>query len=458
MSLPEMVAKQLPGNDASLFMIHNLTIRFMFSAVLVASLPWHHSVVAQTNRNIDDRILDNIFRIPNTVTLSEKQRAELAKLREKHGPELAKELRKLMAEISTVYTDEQRRMRTRVTQEIRKLRLSPDQSKTRINEALGLTKEQQSRLAQLKKKQRTITEPVRRQIQTVVATAQSKEKPPKYAVPPTHSDQKYGPHARHVYDVWLAESSKPAPILLSIHGGGFRSGNRGVNAKILKECLDNGISVVALTYRLSTDAIMPSSFDDVARAVQTIRYQSKAWNLDPERIASSGNSAGAGLSLWLAFHDDLAKPDSKDPVARESTRLTCAFVYEGQGSYDPRVIRGMFPGTDVWKHRAFSLMFGVDLEQLDSLPAEKYRLMELVSPIHHLTSDDPPVVLTYRRPFDVPITNQSIGIHHPDFGVMLKKQMDRLKIECHVYADGVSLDREPVMSEIEFLKQQFKMD
>lgn len=58
----------------------------------------------------------------------------------------------------------------------------------------------------------------------------------------------------------------------------------------------------------------------------------------------------------------------------------------------------------------------------------------------------------------LPITSQSIGIHHPDFGVMLKKQMVRLKIEYHVYADGVSLDRESVMSEIKFLKQQFKMD
>ena len=136
---------------------------------------------------------------------------------------------------------------------------------------------------------------------------------PEYLIPPTHADQKYGTHPRQIFDIWLAPSEHPTPVFLSIHGGGFRGGKRSVKSKILKQCLEKGISVAALTYRFSSDAIQPSSFVDVARAVQTIRSKATKWNLDKTRFASSGGSAGAGLSLWLAFHDDMAKPNSPDP-------------------------------------------------------------------------------------------------------------------------------------------------
>ena len=62
---------------------------------------------------------------------------------------------------------------------------------------------------------------------------------------------KYGPYARNVMDVWLAKSDKPTPVLVSIHGGGFRRGNKSVSPVLLAECLKSGISVVAITYRLS---------------------------------------------------------------------------------------------------------------------------------------------------------------------------------------------------------------
>jgi acetyl esterase/lipase len=279
--------------------------------------------------------------------------------------------------------------------------------------------------------------------------------PGRYAIPPTHADQKYGPHTRQIYDIWLADSDEPTPVFLSIHGGGFRGGKRSVNANVLRQCLDNGISVVALTYRFSQDEIQPSSFVDVARAVQTIRSKATEWNLDKTRFASSGGSAGAGLSLWLAFRDDLADPKSDDPIAQQSTRLVGAYVHNGQSTYDPRTIREMFPGTDTWKHPALELMYQYEADNLDRLPRAKYEIMEYVSSINHLTADDPPVVMTYNRPFGVEVTNQGIGIHHPDFGVMLNKAMTKLGIECRVYANGKSLSGGPVLKEIDFLKRIF---
>ena len=98
------------------------------------------------------------------------------------------------------------------------------------------------------------------------------------------------------------------------------------NPILLKDCLDSGISVAAINYRYSTQAIAPAPFQDGARAVQFLRSKAKDWNLDPQRFAATGGSAGAGISLWLGFHNDLADPKSEDPVLRQSTRLACMVV------------------------------------------------------------------------------------------------------------------------------------
>jgi len=271
--------------------------------------------------------------------------------------------------------------------------------------------------------------------------------------PPTHANVKYGPHDRNVLDFWQAESKQPAPVLVSIHGGGFTGGNKSVSPALLKECLASGISVAAITYRYSTQAIAPAPFQDGARAVQFLRSKSKDWNIDPDRFAATGGSAGAGIALWLGFHKDMADPKSDDPILRQSTRLTCMVVFEGQTSYDPRFIRKLFPGKDIYRIGALQKLFDFDPNELDNLPAEKYRLFEEVSPIHHVTKDAPPVLLWYNNPIDVEVTNQGIGIHHPLFGKVLKEKMDALKRPCEVVAAGNRLDSGTPTRTIDFLKE-----
>lgn len=274
---------------------------------------------------------------------------------------------------------------------------------------------------------------------------------------PMRPDVKYGPHNRNVMDVWLARSDKPTPVLVSIHGGGFRQGNKSVGAGLLAECLKSGISVVAITYRLSDEAKAPAQFLDSARAIQFIRSKAKEWNLDPTRMAATGSSAGAGISLWLGFHNDLADPKSDDPVLRQSTRLTCMAVYNGQTSYDPRFIRQLHPGTDIYKEPALAKLFDIDPDNLDHLPQEKYKLFEECSAIPHLTKDDPPALLVYASKMETPITSQGIGIHHPRFGKVLKEKMDALGIECQVHT-GVKRDNEEWTSlTMDFVKRHFGM-
>ena len=179
--------------------------------------------------------------------------------------------------------------------------------------------------------------------------------------PPTYPDVKYGPYARNVMDVWLAKSDKPTPVLVSIHGGGFSGGNKSVGASTrCDECLKSGISVVAITYRLSDEAKAPAQFLDSARAIQFIRSKAKEWNIDPTRIAATGGSAGAGISLWLGFHDDLADPKNARPrtAAVHSADLhgrhqrpdfLRSQVHSGTGAWDRHLQgRGVGASSSTW--------------------------------------------------------------------------------------------------------------
>ena len=252
--------------------------------------------------------------------------------------------------------------------------------------------------------------------------------------PPTHKNVYYGPYSRNLMDVWLAESDKPTPVLISIHGGAFRHGVKKVSSVLLRNCLKEGISVVSIAYRFSGTHIAPAPFDDVTRALQFIRHNADEWNVDSTRIASTGGSAGAGMSLWLGFHDDMVDPNSSDPVLRQSTRLTCMAVDQGQCSYDPRFIRKLIPEQETYKCRPLEELFDIDTDQLDELPQEKYALMEELSALPHLTADDnSPVLMTYVSDVDTPVTDRGIGIHHARFGVHLKKAMEDLGLQCELH-------------------------
>lgn len=164
----------------------------------------------------------------------------------------------------------------------------------------------------------------------------SKPAGPSLAPAPTAADVRYGPHERNVLDFWQAKSDRPTPLVVYIHGGGFVSGDKsGVRKdRTVEQYLAAGVSFAAINYRYRTNTPIQDVLRDCARAVQFLRSKSGEWNIDKSRVASYGGSAGAGTSLWLAFHDDMADPQNADPVLRESTRLTCAGSIAGQFSYD----------------------------------------------------------------------------------------------------------------------------
>ena len=272
--------------------------------------------------------------------------------------------------------------------------------------------------------------------------------------PPTHANVEYGEHARQVFDIWLADSSKPTPLAIYIHGGGFKSGSKEkLKSADLSQLLKAGISVAAINYRYLKIAPLPAAHHDARRALQFMRAKTSEWNIDKDRVAAFGGSAGAQICMWLAFTDEMAKPDSPDPIARESTRLTCVATAGGQTSN----------GIDFWR-KTIGPLLGEN-KKLESLALplngeqdpEKVRIAtwgartldeanEIASrhsALNIVSADDPPIFMSYgmsptdKLPSD-PKRVRGWLIHHVNLGIALKEKTDALKLEAHLNYPGAN--------------------
>ena len=260
---------------------------------------------------------------------------------------------------------------------------------------------------------------------------------------PTHRNVSYGPHEQNVLDVWLAESGTPTPLVLYIHGGGFRGGSKeSLRADALRGLLDAGISVAAVEYRFIKHKKLPAAHHDCRRALQFVRSKADEWNLDKARFGAFGGSAGAQLCMWLALHDDMAQPDSADPIERESTRLACVATNGGQTTMDFELWQKWIPGYDAPHRDPLEAFEAKSEEELRKLVAE-------VSALSLISADDPPIFMSYGMAPDAPVPSdperaRGWKVHHVTFGVKLKEKMDALGIEADLKYPGASSKYESV--------------
>lgn len=117
-------------------------------------------------------------------------------------------------------------------------------------------------------------------------------------------------------DVWLPDArvSRPLPAVLLIHGGGWRSGDKGVAGyrEIAAECASRGYAVFSINYRLNesapdadgrirhTRSAWPRNYDDCAAALRWVREEGgRRYRVDVERLAVMGGSAGGQLAMLV---------------------------------------------------------------------------------------------------------------------------------------------------------------
>ena len=277
------------------------------------------------------------------------------------------------------------------------------------------------------------------------AKAPAKAKAPPERPAPTVADFVYGTDSeRQRFDFWQAKSDKPTPVVVFIHGGGWKGGDKTLyGTKDIQPFLDAGISVASINYRFIAQAMeqkveppVKACLHDAARALPTIRSKAKEWNLDPTRIGATGGSAGACTSLWLAFHPDLADPKSSDLIARQSSRLTAAAVNGAQTSLDPKELREWISNAEYGGHAfGFAGPGRNRLQEFELLQANREKVLPWIkeySPIELVTKDDPPIYLDFPNQKTPPV----VGGQEPDpthsaiQGIKLQERLKTTGVEC----------------------------
>lgn len=259
------------------------------------------------------------------------------------------------------------------------------------------------------------------------------------ALTPDFVDVAYGPHERDRLDFYPSKAAKgPAPLVVFIHGGGFRNGDKSKYAKDrdMASLVDGGVSCAAINYPFLTHMPIQDILKHCARAVQFLRSKAGEWSLDKNRFAAIGGSAGAGTSLWLATRDDLADPQASDPVLRESSRLTCAVCNATQATYD--VTRWeTFLGKAKPEFRTSEMEAALFYHQpgFAALSTEKGKaILSECDMLGWITPGDPPLLLNNPQVVDAP-SNRGEWLHCIQHARAIAQECAADGVSCIVLQD-----------------------
>ncbi|QIA07041.1 alpha/beta hydrolase [Draconibacterium halophilum] len=277
----------------------------------------------------------------------------------------------------------------------------------------------------------------------------------------TFANERYGDHERNTFDIWLADTDKPTPLVIYIHGGGFIGGDKSryYDSEDWVRLLNAGISVASINYRYMSEPPygILGSMNDSKRCLQYIRANAEKYNLDKNRIACSGGSAGAGTSLWLAFSADMTDAESNDPVLRESTKIKCAAAFSTQSTYDilrwPDLL-GIPPYKTPEELLSVARVFGFKSAEGVDLFAQNEIRKELDF-LAKMTKDAVPFFVFNHYEGGVP-TNEDELNHHPLHAKALKDRANEVGAEAIVYAPAIGISDPSGKDVVEFFIEKLR--
>jgi arylformamidase len=120
-------------------------------------------------------------------------------------------------------------------------------------------------------------------------------------------DVRYGPGPRQLLDVFPANGaglrgSGLGPVLLFVHGGGWRTLDKSVYSFIAPPWSDAGAVTILPSYGLLPEVPLWRMVEEVREAIAWVRTNARSFGGDPERIVLAGMSAGAQLSGMALAH------------------------------------------------------------------------------------------------------------------------------------------------------------
>ena len=188
-------------------------------------------------------------------------------------------------------------------------------------------------------------------------------------------------------NLYLPEKGdKPLPLIIWIHGGAWKTGSKDNPSPALRFTAE-GYAVAHVGYRLSQEAKFPAQIHDCKAAVRWLRANAAKYNLDSNKFAAWGGSAGGHLVALLGTSGGVAELEGNDNDLKESSRVQAVvdwfgptdFLHIGDAESD---LQHNAPDSPESK-----LIGGALLENKDA--AAK------ASPITYVSKDTPPFLIMH---------------------------------------------------------------
>src|SRR5262249_2482548 len=123
----------------------------------------------------------------------------------------------------------------------------------------------------------------------------------------------------------VPKGGKPLPLIVNIHGGAFRAGDKSMGVREIADLVDAGDYVAAtINYRLSGESTWPAQIHDCKAAIRWLRANAAKYGIAPDRIGVIGASAGGHLAAMLGTSGGIAALEGDVGThAGVSSRVKC---------------------------------------------------------------------------------------------------------------------------------------
>ena len=173
------------------------------------------------------------------------------------------------------------------------------------------------------------------------------------------------------------------PGVILIHGGGWRSGNRQMEWPMAQYLAARGYVTATVEYRLSVEAVYPAGIYDLKGAIRWMRTNAARYNIDPNKIAVYGCSAGGELAAFLGTTGDIKRFEGNAGNAKSSSKVQA--VIDIDGVLDFTTPAESAKDDDPKKPSAGKAWFGASYK-------EKPELWRDASPINYVDDKTAPIL------------------------------------------------------------------
>ncbi|MCH2061255.1 MAG: alpha/beta hydrolase [Verrucomicrobiales bacterium] len=183
------------------------------------------------------------------------------------------------------------------------------------------------------------------------------------------------------------EAQGPCPAIVLFFGGGWQNGRPGIFASLAQGLAQRGYVCLVPAYRLSGEKPFPAAVHDGKAAIRWTRKNARRFNIDPERIASMGGSAGGHLAGFMAASNGIKRFEGKGDHRDVSSEVQAAIVMCGPMSLLlPHIIERVEKAAEKPEGDAIIDFMG------GALPKQKTGIYIEASPLTHLNADTPPML------------------------------------------------------------------